>query len=281
MRELSGLADEVGGELVFLVHACVALAQLDEVAEVVRCLDGAGHDVHLRAHPEYLPKTFWRKHGFKYRPRFLSQYADDKGAFTIKHFGKFISDLKVKLMLAFRAESFHWNADTIRAFGAAGIPLSFNNSMSADLEVQYTYSEATNKPYVWSNAVIEVPSPERRFYSAFGNDWWERLQFPVLQDWRNPTWRVLWPHTAGRDISFLVLLLHSWSLLYWDENDHATYRDDKRLKEFDKLMCKLAKDYDIITTADFLDPYACNKIKTTHTVDLYPAEMKPPAGMAK
>ncbi len=149
MRELSGLADEVGGELVFLVHACVALAQLDEVAEVVRCLDGAGHDVHLRAHPEYLPKTFWRKHGFKYRPRFLSQYADDKGAFTIKHFGKFISDLKVKLMLAFRAESFHWNADTIRAFGAAGIPLSFSNSMSADLEVQYTYSEATNKPYVW------------------------------------------------------------------------------------------------------------------------------------
>jgi len=99
-----------------------------------------------------------------------------------------------------------------------------------------------------------------------------------LQDWRNSPWRVLWPHTVGRESSFLVLLLHSWSLLYWDENGHAVYRDDKRLEDFRKLMKKLAKDYDIITTADFLDLHARGKIKTTHTVDLSLAEMKVPAG---
>lgn len=281
VREMCAVADEEGAKLVFFVDACGAYAQLDEVADVVRWLDGAGHDVQLHAHPEYLPELFWREHGFKYRPRFLNQYRADKAAFTIKHFGKFISDLTGKPIRAFRAGSFRWNADTIRALGEAGIPLSFNNSMNGYLGEQCTYSEETNQPYVWSNGVIEVPATERLFYSAFGKDWWGRLQFPVLQDWRNPPWRVLWPHTVGRDSSFLVLLLHSWSLLYWDENGHATYRDDKRLEDFRKLMRKLAKDYDIITTADFLDLHARGKINTTHTVDLSLAEMKPPAGAAK
>ena len=126
-----------------------------------------------------------------------------------------------------------------------------------------------------------MPATERLFYSAFGKDWWGRLQFPVLQDWRNPPRRVLWPHTVGRDSSFLVLLLHSWSLLYWDENGHATYRDDKRLEDFRKLMRMLAKDYDIITTAEFLELDARGKIKTTHTVDLSLAEMKRPASAVK
>jgi len=43
-------------------------------------------------------------------------------------------------------------------------------------------------------------------------------------------------------------------------------------------MKKLAKDYDIITTADFLDLHARGKIKTTHTVDVSLAEMKTPVG---
>jgi hypothetical protein len=51
-------ADEVGGKLVFFVDACGAYAQLDQVAEAVRWLDGAGHDVQLHAHPEYLPEAF-------------------------------------------------------------------------------------------------------------------------------------------------------------------------------------------------------------------------------
>lgn len=274
VREMCTVADEAGGKLVFFIDACGAYAQLDEVAGVVRWLDGEGHDVQLHAHPEYLPEAFWAEHGFKYRPRFLNQYSSDKANFTINYFGKFMSDLTGKPIRAFRAGSFRWNADTIRALGRAGIPLSFNNSMNACQAQQCTFSKPTNHPYIWSNGVIEVPATERRFYSAFGKDWWGRLQFPVLQDWRNPPWRILWPHTVGRDSSFLVLLLHSWSLLYWDENGHAVYRDDKRLEDFRKLIRHLAKDYDIITTADFLDLHARGKIQSTHTVDLSLAEMK-------
>lgn len=281
VREMCAVAGDVDAKLTFFVDACGAYAQLDEVAEVVRWLDGAGQDVQLHTHSEYLPKQFWVEHSFKYRSRFLNQYGAKKAAFTINYFGKFISGLTGKPIRAFRAGSFRWNANTIRALGEAGIPLSFNNSMNACLAQQCIYSEPTNQPYVWSNGVIEVPATERRFYSAFGKDWWGRLQFPVLQDWRNPPWRVLWPHTVGRNSSFLVLLMHSWSLLHWDENGHAVYRDDKRLEDFRKLVRKLAKDYDIITTEDFLDLHARGKIKTTHTVDLAMAEMKPSAGSGK
>jgi len=63
-------------------------------------------------------------------------------------------------------------------------------------------------------------------------------------------------------------------LLYWDKDGYAVYRDDKRIEDYRKLVRRLARDYDIITTADFLDLYACGKIKTTHTADLSLAEFK-------
>lgn len=274
IREMCAAADEVGGKLVFFVDACGVYARLDELAEVVRWLDSAGHDVQLHTHPEYLPESFWMDHGFSYRPRFLNQYSAQKALFTIKYFSKLLSDITHKPVRAFRAGSFRWNADTIQALSHVGIPLSFNNSMSAYLAGQCTWSEPTNHPYAWSNSVIEVPVTERFFCSVVGKRWWGRLQFPVFQNWRNPPWRVLWPHTLGADSSFLVLLLHSWSLLYWDENGHAVYRDDRRLEDFRKLMCKLAKDYDIITTEELLDLHVRGKIPVSHTVDLKFAQMK-------
>lgn len=275
VREMCSAADDVGAKLVFFVDACGAYSRLDEVAHVVRWLDAAAHDVQLHTHPEYLPESFWKEQGFKSRPRFLNQFDAKKARFVIRYFGQFISDITGKSLRAFRAGSFRWNADTILALSEARIPLSFNNSMNAFLGGQCTYSEPTNIPFRWSNGVIEVPATERKFYSALGKSWWGRLQFPVLQHWRNPPWRILWPHTIGRNSSFLVLLLHSWSLLYWDENGHAVYRDDKRIEDFRKLIRQLAKDYDIITTAEFLDLQERGKIALTRTVDLTLAEMRP------
>ena len=144
IREMCGVASDFGAKLTFFVDACGAYAELDQMAEVVRWLDEEGQDVQLHAHPEYLPEQFWRKHGFKYRPRFLNQYGSDKALFTIKYFGKFITDLTGKPLRAFRAGSFRWNADTIRALAEAGIPLSFNNSMRAMADGQCIYSQPTN-----------------------------------------------------------------------------------------------------------------------------------------
>ena len=275
VREMCRAADEVGSKLVFFVDACGGYTQPERMAEVVKWLDSAGHDVQLHTHSEYLPEQFWPEHGFKYRPRFLNQYDEEKAAFTLSHFGKFITDLTGKPLRAFRAGSFRWNANSIKAMVKADIPLSFNNSMHASLVGQCTYSEPTNSPYRWSNGVIEVPVTERKFLPLFGKEWWGRLQFPVGDWFGSPPWRVLRPFTMGADSSLLVLLLHSWSLLYWDENGYAVYRNDRRTEEFRKLMRRLSKDYDVITTADFLDLQARGKIDASRTVDLSCADMKP------
>ncbi len=276
VREMCHAADEVGSKLVFFVDACGGYTQPDKMAEVVKWLDAAGHDVQLHTHSEYLPEQFWPEHGFKYRPRFLNQYDEDKAAFTLRHFGKFITDLTGKPLCAFRAGSFRWNANSIKAMVKADIPLSFNNSMHASLVGQCTYSEPTNSPYRWSNGVIEVPVTERKFFPLIGKEWWGRLQFPVGGNWfGSPPWRVLRPFTVGADSSLVVLLLHSWSLLYWDENGYAVYRNERRIEEFRKLVRRLSKDYDVITTADFLDLHARGMIDASRTVDLSCAEMKP------
>lgn len=274
IREMCSVVGEVDAKLTFFVDACAAYSDLDEVAEVILWLDKKGQDVQLHTHSEYLPERFWLESGFQYRPRFLNEYSAVRATFTILYFGKFISDITGKPLRAFRAGSFRWNASTIRALADAGIPLSFNNSMNAFLAGQCVHSEATNQPYRWSNGVIEVPVTEKMFFPLFGKEWWGRLQFPVSNHFRNPPWRVLRPYARQANSSLLVLLLHSWSLLYWDKNGYAVYRDDKRIEDFRKLVRQLAKDYDIITTEDFLDLHARGKITTSHTVDLAAAELK-------
>jgi hypothetical protein len=281
VREMCSIADDVGAKLVNFVDACGVYLHGKPFADAVQWMVEHGHDVQLHTHSEFLPDSFWTERGFAIRPRLLNQYDEAKAAFTLQYFSEYLAAITGEKIRAFRAGSFRWNIGTLKAQGELGIPLSFNNTMRGLLDGVCPHSEPVQHPYKWSNGVIEVPITERRF-PAWGDDiWWGRLAFPSTNRYRDSPWRVLWPYTLGRNLEMLVILLHSWSLLYWDENGHATYRDDKRLEDFRKLMRKLAKDYDIITTADFLDLHARGKIKITHTVDLSLAEMKPPAGAGK
>ncbi|MDL2269261.1 hypothetical protein LJC41_04745, partial [Desulfosarcina sp. OttesenSCG-928-G17] len=245
----------------------------EEVAEVILWLGATGHDVQLHTHSDYLPKEFWTDHGFKPRPRFLNQYDADKALFTLRYFSDFMSGITEKPVRAFRAGSFRWNANTLRALHEVGISLSFNNSMAALHAEQCVYSEPTSLPYRWSNGIIEVPITEHKFSPLFGKDCWSRFHFPVDGLLGKTLWRVLKPFANDKGGTFLVLLLHSWSLLYWDAEGHAVYRNDRRIEGLRKLVRKLAKDYDIITTAEFLDLYASGKITPTHTTDISLAEM--------
>ena len=281
VREMCRIGDEAGARHVFFVNVCGAHAYGEQIAEVVRWLDKAGQDVQLHAHPEYLPEEFWGEYGFKYRPRFMNQYDAPKAEFTLKHFGKIISGITGKPILAFRAGSFRWNANTIRALHAAGIPLSFNNSMKAFIDGVCPHAEPSNAPFMWSNGIIEVPVTERLSVPFANRLGWERMSYPYSNQFFSPPWRLVWPFTFGIDSSFLVLLMHSWSLLHWDENDQAQYRDDRRIEGYRRLVRKLAKDYDIITTSDFLDLYSRGKIKTTHSVDLALTELRVPDSRGK
>jgi len=63
-------------------------------------------------------------------------------------------------------------------------------------------------------------------------------------------------------------------LLYWDENDYATYRDDQRIEGYRKLLKKVAKDYDVITVPEFLDLQARGAFGDLKTVDVELAALK-------
>lgn len=282
--EMCSVGDEFGVKHVFFVDMCGAYVYQDETLEVVRWLDAQGQDVQLHTHPEYLPEAFWAEHGLAARPKYMNQYTDDARAqLVINHFGQLMSSITGKPVLAHRAGSFRWNAALIRALKAAGIPLSFNNSMFAVNMRQCLYSEPTNSPFLWSNGMIEVPTTEKRVLSSLDKyAFWTRLTYPESSYFRyRPWWGKLLFNSFSGSPDFAVFLLHSWSLLHWNENGHAEYRDNRRLEGYRKLLSRVSKDYDVITTAEFLDLHACGKIKTTHEVDLSLAEYVPPVRKKK
>lgn len=277
ITEMASIGDEFGVKHVYFVDVCGAYSHLDEIRTVMQWLNAAGQDVQLHTHPEYLPVSFWQEHGLPRKPELMNRYTDDARAqFVIKHFANVLTQTTGKPVRAHRAGSFRWNACTIRALKATGIPLSFNNSKSAVYIGQCVYSEPTNLPFLWSNGVIEVPTTEKKILPKVGKDeWWARLTYPESPYFAfRPWWGKLLFNAISGNPDFAVFLLHSWSLLYWDENGHATYRDDQRVEGYRKLLSRLSKNYDVITTAEFLDLHACGKIKTTRTVDLALAELK-------
>jgi len=275
--EICAIGDEFNAKHVFFVDACGAYRHPQEMREVVRWLDGRGQDVQLHSHPEVLPNNFWTENGVEFRPALMNDYTKDAWAeFIISHFGKLISEVTGKEILAYRAGSFRWNACTIRALKAVNIPLSFNNSMRAYREGRCVFSEPTNLPYAWSNGVIEVPVTEKQIPTQpGGKESWASLTYPESAYFPfQPERTSVISRILGRGLTLSVFLIHSWSLLSWDVNGHATYRDDQRLEGYRKLLAQLAGNYDIITTRDFLDLYALGKITVSQTVDIAKADLK-------
>jgi hypothetical protein len=267
IREIVEIGYEFKSKFIFFVDVCGCYSQFDEIENVIRFLNSKEQDVQLHAHPEYLTEDFWKKNGFKYRPRFLNEYNLEKATFVIKYFSKFISNITNKKISAFRAGSFRWNEHTIEALKENNITFSFNNSMKAFYEKKCTYSLKNNNPFQWSNGIIEIPCTEYQLFPFIKKDLWWRFSFP-LQGWLSNSYiRLLKPYTKNNN-NLLVLLLHSWSLLYWDRNNHAIYKDDKRLESLRKLIKTLSKDYEIITTIELLDLIKQGKINIHQYTDL-------------
>ncbi len=275
VREMSAIGDEFGAKHVFFVDMCGAYARREEIREVIAWLDQAGQDVQLHVHPEYLPNDFWEKTPFKIEPRYLNQYTDVvKEEFLLSHFATEISSVTGKTINAFRAGSFRWNATTLRVLARLGIPLSFSNTTAAMNIGQNPYSVPTNKPFRWSNGIIEIPVTEKNILPRVGKALWARFQFPLSNFVKyRPWWASFVPYSVSRRDGFLVCLVHSWSLLYWDENGHAAYRDDARIEGYRKLIRSLSADYDVITTSELLDLIRRGKIGLPHMEDIANTEI--------
>ena len=267
VREMCAIGDEFNAKHVFFVDICGAYARREEVLAVIGWLDKAGHDVQLHTHPEYLPASFWEDTSFAVKPVLMNKYTDiEKEKFLLSHFGAAISAVTNKKILAFRAGSFRWNALTIPVLASLGIPLSFNNTMAAVYKGLCPSGVPSNNPFRWSNGVIEVPSTEKNILPWICKSIWVRFQYPLSAYVKyRPWWAAFLPYSVSRLDNFLVCLVHSWSLLYWDENGYGVYKDDKRIEGYRLLVKKMSKDFDIITSAELLDLVQTGKIVLSHT----------------
>lgn len=277
VREMCAIGDEFGAKHIFFVDMCGVYAERDKVREVMVWLDKAGHDVQLHVHPEYLPDAFWEGTGFKVQPRHLNDYEDEtKEEFLLTRFSAEITEVTGKPIRAFRAGSFRWNATTLRTLAKLDIPLSFNNTIAARNIGQCPYSVPSNLPFLWTNGIIEIPITEKNILPKVGRALWARFQYPLSRFVKyRPWWTSFLPYSVSPRDRFLVCLVHSWSLLYWDENGYGVYKDDQRVEGYRKLLKQLSQDYDVVTTAELLDLIRAGKIAPTHTEDLALAEVAP------
>lgn len=280
VREMVAIGDEFNAKHIFFVDMCGAYDRLTEIQGVIRYLDQAGHDVQLHTHPEKLPASYWETRGFAPRPRLMNEYTTDARAqLIIREFARLLSEQTGKPVLGHRAGSFRWNASTLRALFDAGIPVSFNNSSVAVKAGQAVYAKRTNWPFEWSNGIIEVPMTERAVFNRVRKDHWHaRLTYPESHYFHfRPWWGPLLLNTLSDDLDFAVFLLHSWSFLDRDENGIFYYKDDRKVENYRKLLQRLTKDYDVITTAEFLELQALGKIPLGGVEDVRSAELIVPA----
>lgn len=272
VREMASIVKEFNGKITYFVDMCGALDRKNEVLEVAKWLNDNGQDVELHLHPEYLPADFWDKLGMRSKPTWLNEYQEqdrDRLRYLIKTFSSELESAIGRKIIAYRAGSFRWNSITLEVLKELGIPLSFNNTQASVAEGQCPYASSMQKPFRWSNGIIEVPVTERNFFAGFKNDWWVRYQYPLcsLVRYRRGPLSFI-PYSVSPKDDFLVCLMHSWSFLYRDENGYEYYKDDRYQNDFRKMLQKISKDFDIIDSRDLKDLIDTGKIQIDHTEDI-------------
>ncbi|WP_405350706.1 hypothetical protein [Ruminobacter amylophilus] len=279
VQEMASIASEFNGKITFFVDLCGAYDRKDEILEVVKWLDTHGQDVELHLHPEYLPDSFWEKEGFSRNPRFLNMYQEGDKEKLKFIFTKFAGDLESVLnrkINAYRAGSFRWNSLTLEMLKDLDIPMAFNNTVASRVLGQCPYAIPYQKPFRWSNGIIEVPVTEKNFFSRFRDNWWVRFQYPLcsLVKYRSSLGSII-PYSVSPKDEFLVCLMHSWSFLYRDKEGFQYYKDDRLQEGFRTMLKKMSQDFDIIDSRDLKYLIDSGKFQIERTEDVSKAVYVP------
>ena len=272
VQEMAEIAREFNGKITFFVDLCGAYDRKDEILDVVKWLDTHGQDVELHLHPEYLPDEFWEKNGFSTNPRFLNTYQEndkDKLRFIFNTFAGELESVINRKINAYRAGSFRWNNLSMDILKEMGIPMSFNNTVASRVLGQCPYAIPYQKPFRWSNGIIEVPVTEKNFFSRFRDNWWVRFQYPLcsLVRYRSSLGSLI-PYSVSPKDEFVVCLMHSWSFLERDKDGYQYYKDDRLQEEFRSMLKKMSRDFDIIDSRDLKYLIDSGKFPVDHTEDL-------------
>lgn len=285
VREMTSVVKEFNGKITYFVDICGAMDRKAEVLEVAKWLNDNGQDVELHLHPEYLPDGFWEGTDYRLNPRFMNLYEEvdkDKLRFLLKTCAGELENVIGRKINAYRAGSFRWNSLTLELLKELDIPMAFNNTQASVALGQCPYASSVQRPFRWSNGIIEVPVTEKNFFPNLNDNWWVRYQYPLcsLVRYRTGLGSII-PYSVSAKDDFLVCLMHSWSFLYRDDDGYEYYKDDHRKEDFRKMLRKMSRDFDIIDSRDLKDLIDSGKIAVNHTEDIkntvyIPANLKRP-----
>jgi hypothetical protein len=255
IAEMTAIAKALGTSFTFFVDMCEVPLYGQAIDDVARWLAANGQDVQLHMHPEVMDQAAWRGALGRDKPGTLQDRFDaDTMGQLMDHWTTRLKGLTGRPVLAYRAGSYRWSANTIRALDRCGVPLSFNHSFGASLRgKRFVHPGLGAGPYRWEGTgVIEVPCTEHMVFGSPGS-----FSFPPSAPWwQRPFLRRL----VDRDRrSLTVLDLHSWSFLHFHDgrfHHHGTKRTDA----FRRMMDILARRYRIISCAELLDLTARGEI---------------------
>jgi SAM-dependent methyltransferase len=248
LSEMIEFADRHAGKLTFFVDYCELPLYGDELRAVCAHIIDRGHELQLHAHPEFLPAAFWEA-------RDLPPTRASLGGMSRMH-----ADALMEFLVdaarndgqpqprAFRGGGFRFNGNVLDAMGMRNIPLSFNYNVARDYQ---RANEKNRRPFRWSNGVCEIPMsnlPFRDKVRAFEFSSSGSLDFGDLDGVYEYVDRFF--AELGRE-AVLVMLLHSWSFLYRDdESGHFEYRSDELLQRFGAFLAGLPRDVEIVTAGE-------------------------------
>ncbi len=259
IRRMMEVADRYGHKLTFFVDYCEVFRYPGRFEEISREITDRGHDLQLHAHMDLLPEEFWEKHNLKKYHISLSDVDRQRAGILLD----FLQETAQKMgggnkPVAFRGGSFRYNNVLLRQMKERGIDLSFNYNVLS----QHQTNNSENLPlFKWNNGVFELPMA-----NVYMNNWLRDLDFNDLNNFQFTDFVYAFIdkyYTIYPSNSVAVMIMHSWSFCYTEENTRfKIFRDNKLVDNFDRFLANLPQDIEIVTATDVHNLITAGELQT-------------------
>ena len=261
IRRMMAIAERRGHPLTFFVDFCESELYGEVIEQVAMDITAAGHDVQLHAHPDLLPEQFWADRGLEPARTSLTHYRKAHATALMTFLREAAERSTGRAPLAFRGGAFRFNRAILEAMGEHDVSLSFNYNIKSDHQPSST---SILPAFTWANGVTEVPMS-----ALFVHNYLRLFEFSSTSsvDFTNETlvadYIDSYFNNLGKD-AILVMLLHSWSFLYRnDETGYFEYRGDELAETFDRFLSNLPADIEVVSATALHEKLATGEISPT------------------
>jgi len=241
-QRIMDICDHYGAKATFFVDVYMHRHYGEsDVASLCKRIDAAGHDVQLHAHTSWFPDA---------RSGLIKDYSLPQQIEIIREGKDLLKKWLGKPPVGFRAGAYGANLDTIRALRENGFlvdssyfPLHGNCDLNAQLQ-----KSPSNRMFS-IEGIVELPVTTYWLLNA--GKWRKNSKVDV----NACSWKELKnvvPKLASTSADYIILFLHSFSFVDWDENGKNLSPKMKTLETFQMLleMVRGELDGEFVTVAD-------------------------------